>query len=303
MSLVKMDDDQLLAETKKLAERERKIQVELLWHLLEIQRRKLFLRGGFSSLYDYVVKELGYGHGAAYRRIQAMRLLESVPAVAAKIEEGLINISTAAQVQNFIKSERKGGSSVSYKERVEMVKAIENKSTREVEKHFIQLKPDNVLPPEKVRFVTAEIIEMRLMVPDHLKDKLDKLRLHFSHINPDMTYLRLVEYLADKALAKMNQPKFRSAPAPQELAPRGLSDSARKSRHIPSVLRHAVWVRDGGKCSYRDPKTGRKCQGSYQVQVDHIRAWSQGGESVLENLQLLCAQHNRLKGAGPGVRR
>ncbi|WP_157684706.1 HNH endonuclease [Bdellovibrio bacteriovorus] len=221
-----------------------------------------------------------------------MRLIESVPDVAEKIEEGSINLSTASQVQNFIKSERKNGGSVSYKQRVEMINAIENKSARDVEKHLINLKPENVIRPEKIRMVTPEIIEMRLMIPDDLKEKMDKLRQIFSHRIPDMTYLALMEYLVNQALKKVEKKHKSSSPALRLKAPEGHLLS---KRNIPSTLRHAVWLRDGGVCSYQDPQTGRKCGGRNFVQVDHIHPWSKGGENKLENLQLLCAEHNRHK--------
>lgn len=312
--LNKLTNVELLSKTKEIASQERKIQVELLWHLLEIQKRKLYLEIGFPSLYEYVVKELGYGHGAAYRRIQSMRLLESVPDVAEKIEEGSINLSTASQIQNFIKSEKKNGGNVSYKQRVDMLNAIENKSAREVEQHLIALKPENVIRPEKIRMVTPEIIEMRLMIPDELKDKMDKLRQIFSHRIPDMTYLALMEYLVTQALNKVER-KERSALSQSKIHPssqlgsqnisgdknslqtRDSKSSPPTPRNISSTLRHAVWLRDGGVCSYRDPATGRKCGGRHYIQVDHIHPWSKGGENKLENLQLLCAEHNRRKGA------
>lgn len=293
-----MDDSELLLKVKELSRQERKLQVELLWHLLEIQRRKLFLERGFQSLFEYAVKELGYSHSAAYRRIQAMRLLESVPEVADKIESGVINLSTATQIQNFIKTERKNGGEVNFKRRVEMVNAIENKSTREVEKQLIALKPENVLRPEKLRMVTPEIIELRLMIPDNLKDKMDKLRQIFSHRIPDMTYLALMEYLVTQALNKIERRPPNAARIPEitKKSPELNGAAVHFSRNIPATVRHAVWVRDGGVCSYRDPSTGRKCGARHFVQVDHIHPWSKGGKHSLENLQLLCAQHNRKKG-------
>ena len=328
MTPAKMNDAELLSKAKELAHNERKIQVDLLWHLLEIQRRKLFLERGFPSLFEYAVKELGYSHSAVYRRVQAMRLLESVPEVANKIKTGAINLSTATQIQNFIKNERKNGGEVNFKRRLEMISAIENKSARDVEKHLISLKPENVIRTEKIRMVTPEIIEMRLMIPDDLKEKMDKLRQVFSHRVPDMTYLALLDYLVTQALGKVEKKQKSLLPVSrsitsgpenkdrqeevsrsardQEVAaakcgevrkflPKSLVDNVLAKRNIPPALRHAVWLRDGGVCSYHDPHTGRKCGGRSFVQVDHIHPWSKGGENKLENLQLLCAEHNRRK--------
>lgn len=298
MNLTKLSDEELLLRLKNFAEQDRKLQVEILWYLLEVQRRKIYLARGYASLYEYTVEELGYSHGSAYRRIQAMRLLEAVPSVAEKIEEGVINITTASQVQNFIKQETKANGSLSYKDKLKMLEEIENKSAREVEKHLITLKPENVLRSEKVRAVTAEVMEIRLMIADSLKERLDRLRFYLSHINPDMTYLGLLEYLCDRALLKFENNKSENVRGEGSSEKEGAEFKV-KTRHIPSTLRHAVWMRDQGRCSYIDIASGRRCGSKYQLQVDHIHPWSLGGESTLSNLQLLCGQHNRHKGGRP----
>ena len=70
LTLKKFSDDFLMSQTKALVQKERKLNIEILQHLQEIESRKLYLERGFSSLFEYAVKELGYGEGAAYRRIK-----------------------------------------------------------------------------------------------------------------------------------------------------------------------------------------------------------------------------------------
>ena len=41
-------------------------------------------------------------------------------------------------------------------------------------------------------------------------------------------------------------------------------------RHIPAAVRRHVWHRDGGRCCYRDPLTGRRCTSSHLLQIDHL---------------------------------
>ena len=48
-----LDDQQLLEQTRRLAANQRCIDVHILDHLDEIDRRGLALRRGFSSLFDY----------------------------------------------------------------------------------------------------------------------------------------------------------------------------------------------------------------------------------------------------------
>ena len=55
-----LGDQQLLEQTRRLATNQRCIEVHILDHLDEIDRRGLALRRGFSSLFDYAVRELRF---------------------------------------------------------------------------------------------------------------------------------------------------------------------------------------------------------------------------------------------------
>ena len=71
-------------------------------------------------------------------------------------------------------------------------------------------------------------------------------------------------------------------------------------RHIPAAVRRQVWQRDGGRCCYRDPLTGRRCTSSHLLQIDHLLPVAQGGGPEPSNLQLACFAHHRMRhGHGP----
>ena len=52
----------------------RRSDVQILDHLDEIDRRALALWRGFSSMFDYAVRQLEFNDVSAERRIQTMRL-------------------------------------------------------------------------------------------------------------------------------------------------------------------------------------------------------------------------------------
>jgi hypothetical protein len=56
---------------------------------------------------------------------------------------------------------------------------------------------------------------------------------------------------------------------------------------IPSEIRIFVWQRDGGRCV--------ECGTNENLEYDHIIPFAKGGSSTERNLQLLCANCNRLK--------
>jgi hypothetical protein len=60
----------------------------------------------------------------------------------------------------------------------------------------------------------------------------------------------------------------------------------RKSRTIPAAIRRALRVRDGG-CRFPG------CTHKAFVDGHHIKHWSEGGETALSNLVLLCSFHHR----------
>ena len=62
-------------------------------------------------------------------------------------------------------------------------------------------------------------------------------------------------------------------------------------RSISARLKVQVLMRDGNKCKL----CGITVTGE-NIHFDHIKPWSKGGETDLENLQVLCAEHNLAKG-------
>ena len=102
-----LGDQQLLEQTRRRAANQRCIEVHILDHLDEIDRRGLALRRGFSSLFDYAVRELRYTDAAAQRRIQAMRLCRRHGWVRASLQSGELSMTSAAQLETtFAGAER-----------------------------------------------------------------------------------------------------------------------------------------------------------------------------------------------------
>src|SRR3989338_7076765 len=63
-----LKDDELLTRTHDLARREQALTLEVMAHLNEIERRRLYAARGYSSLFEYCTQALGYGGGAGQAR-------------------------------------------------------------------------------------------------------------------------------------------------------------------------------------------------------------------------------------------
>ena len=68
-----LQDSELIAKLKNLVAQEKEITLEILDFLREVEARQLHLARGFSSLFEFCIKELGYSEGAANRRISSMK--------------------------------------------------------------------------------------------------------------------------------------------------------------------------------------------------------------------------------------
>ena len=103
-----LSDRQLQQRLKELTAVEHQLEVVVIDHLRELERRRLYLSWGFSSLFDYATRELGYSEAAAWRRIKAMRLCGEVEGARERMQDGSLTLNTAALLQNaFDRQERK----------------------------------------------------------------------------------------------------------------------------------------------------------------------------------------------------
>ncbi len=58
--------------------------------------------------------------------------------------------------------------------------------------------------------------------------------------------------------------------------------------HLKTDSKREVWQRDGGRCSYVDPRSGRRCASRHLLQIDHQVPHALGGSAAPANL-LSCA--------------
>jgi 5-methylcytosine-specific restriction enzyme A len=92
---------------------------------------------------------------------------------------------------------------------------------------------------------------------------------------------------------RINEANNRSSvPSKAKNIPSKKSPSQKRSRSISLSVRLDVLTRDGYKCVY----CGRSSQ-QIDLEIDHIIPYSKGGSNQIDNLQSLCFDCNRGKGA------
>ena len=438
-----LSDRELLRETSNLVRHERHLQGAIIDHLAEIEARGLYLERGFSSLFDYAVRELGYSDAAAARRIGAMRLCADQPDAREGLRDGSLTLSAAAELQWAFDRQRRRGSicgtaaiataaagSAAQNDpatdsapavpssaepeppplvldavgRQKLVEEAAGKSARQVRQMLADVDPELAPPADRVRPLGDGRFEMKATIDSECRQGLEQLRGLLSHVDPRMTMGQLVGRLVREALdrhdpsrpprrarsgsrpgdAKTNAPRTptpeqaqgRSAPVAKHAArpadtvaapktnpdaghhaastpewqpavvrrvasttkdaaipagaaptparavrpiptsappppstgeetarraasgakPTGAATPTAKScasgRAISAGVRRQVWQRDGGRCRYVDPQTGRRCNSTHLIEIDHIVPHALGGGADPGNLRL-CGPHHR----------
>lgn len=264
MHLNHLTDKQLLSDTKHLALEEQKLNLRLLTHLKEIDKRKLYSDLGYSSLFNYIVMELGYSNSAAMRRINSCRVLAEFPEIEKKVADGGLSLTNLALAANTFKKEN----IIDKETKKEILSSIENSSTRDCEKKLEKIK--NPL----LQIETKNLHVISVSVPEDVFQKFEKIRGLFAsqRLSKEDIFSKMFEI----TLKHLEIKRFSTS---SKLPP-----SASQNRYIPAGLRKHVYERD---------KVCQKCGSSWDLEIDHIIAVALGGKTELENLRLLCRNCNQ----------
>jgi hypothetical protein len=320
-----MGDDEISAELLALAQRERELIGEILRHLREVEDRKIYLKRGYSSLFIYLVKELGYAESTAYQRISALKVMQETrdQKFITRIESGKLSLNTVTEARKvFDQKEKESGEKLSSKEKRTFISSLEGKGKKDREKEFQKiLGPSSSMPREIRRHGPQGDQRLHTTLRPELKEKLDRCRELMAHRLKGNDTNELIELLAEEYL-KRNDP-LRKRPSSKKSPDRALKKPAKKAaelppkktscrilasamklkipikrtRYIPKKTQKEVHRKAKGQCQYRDPKTDRICGSRYKTQIDPIVPLSHKRDNSLNNLQLLCSSHNAFKGA------
>jgi hypothetical protein len=345
LNLKSLSNHELVESFKRSAQRERGAILEVVRHVHEFMRRRLYLEFNCTSIFQYLTEELHYPKSTAQSRIDAARLLGIAPELQTDLKSGAINltqISVFAQALRQVKKENPAFIPSS-KKKEEILRKIRNCDI-ETSAVFIARELDlNLKKREKTHHQKDESVVLELTFTKEEFSNLRRVKDISSHINHDATWAQVISLLASeylkrkdltvekiaplKAKEKSRAVKMKSdkVPASKEKTNEALevsselnqaADLARgkvpaskektnKTLEVssdPNQKRQAISIftkreiaKRGWQCEALDAKTGKRCQSTYQLQFDHIHPVHAGGGNNQENLQLLCAIHNRLK--------
>jgi hypothetical protein len=150
MNLSKLSNEIIVSRLNILIVRERKLLHLILLYLAEFEKRKLYLTLGRSTLFEYLVKDVGYSGGSAQRRIETLRLMQQAPELAEKIESGAVNLTQVGLLSQAVKQkEEETKTKISAQEKSELLCQIENKTSAQTQKILCQELDIALKAPEK----------------------------------------------------------------------------------------------------------------------------------------------------------
>lgn len=319
----KMTDQMLVEKLEKLVGLEKQTTAEILEYIKEVDRRRLYLQLGHTSLFSYLTRALKYTPSSAQRRIDSARLLKEIPELRQDLKSGSLNLMQISMMAQSFRQKRIQEKSNqlesptphpptptrlhqdSLNQKKEILTKIRNQdlsSTQKILAEFLdlplqQFEVQRIQKDESVRF---EITFSKEQMAD-----LNRAKELLSHTHPhlkwaDLFLLLTKSFLIQKDPLKktaVTQKKNRSLPAPDtpkgDKTPTAKMD-AETRKHIPTSVRRQVFRRDRS-CQWKDSKTQEICGSKFQLQIDHCKPRWAGGTNDLENLQLLCASHNQMK--------
>jgi hypothetical protein len=316
-----LTDAQLMVDVQVLAGSERHATAQLVAHLAELDRRRLYLGEGFSSLFAYCTGVLRLAENEAYNRIEVARAVRRFPALLDKLVDGSLSLTTVRLLAPHLAESNRDA----------LLVAASGKSKREVEELIARYspRPDVASSVRRLPGTASVLLAAPVTVPTPSAAvsptatpvlaagpmpavnrrpvvsplSPDRYEVRFTASAATCDKLRLAHDLLrhavpkgdpaeifDRALTALLENLARQKCAATE-RPRRSRGTAPGSREIPARVRRAVWVRDHGRCMFRSVG-GRRCNERAFVEFHHLDPHGVGGVATVGNIQLRCQAHN-----------
>ena len=271
---------ELMQSMRALCGQERLALCDFLRGLTEIEAGQIHLELGFPNMFELCRVEFGLSEGCIYRRLQVSRKIKYYPELLIALREGQINLTLASLLCPYL-----GKFAWS-----ELLSRVAGQSKRQAQKALRDLAEfdTTALATVRIQYLGREHYSYKLKIPAELHHQFERVRELLSHQIPDGDIHAILSVLTQTYLKK-NDPQSKVAASPDLW-----QHYASPTRYIPKGLKHLIFEKAENCCQYISPE-GRRCTQKRYLDIDHIMPLSAGGQTKLDNLQVLCHAHNLLK--------
>ena len=280
------------------ATKDRKATVAVVLHLAECRRRRAFVELGYSSLYDYATRGLGYSRAAGMRRIRAARCIarfcpqpkrphDRIRAVAVARRAKQVELQQALEIPSNALRDRGGSNYENAGEsELELLHRIAfcagQGFMRKLERARELMRNRGGGKPELEAVLEGALDEyLKRYCPKEKRQRRIKREQGKKGAQPGT---------GRRKLSELEQQRLQAALA--EVAAE-FSAKHRDPRYVPAAVREQVLERDGHQCTYVSVQ-GVRCAARWGLELDHVQPVGKGGSSELRNLRTLCRAHNLL---------
>src|SRR4051812_14952218 len=105
MQALKIDSFDLLRRLETKVADERRINLEVIWLLVQAIEEKSYVVWGYSSPFAFMTKHLNYSESSAQQRILAAKLVARFPQIAGKLRCGDLHMSGLCALKPVLSDE------------------------------------------------------------------------------------------------------------------------------------------------------------------------------------------------------
>ncbi len=258
--------------------------------LMEAESQQIYYDFEVPSLQAYCIELLELSKHVANDFINVVRKSLEIPQLADAVRSRRVTISKARKVCSVINESN-------YKEWIDLVIHC---SAREVERTVAAANPKAAVQ-ESMKFVSAEVLEMRLGVSEEWSELLARTKDIMSQkqrrsVSTEEALFVLMSDFVHKndPVEKAKRAVSRAGRKAKTGAETGSEDkSTRFTRYRPATVEHQVDLRDGSRCVFVD-ENGNRCKERRWLEKHHIIEFSSGGRHEVDNLETLCSGHHKI---------
>ncbi len=157
-ALRRLESDELLRQLARVHAQARVNLAEVLIHIIEVQRRKLWRAAGRSSMYKYCVQVLRMSESEAFRRVRAAFLGQRFPILLEALADGRLHLTAVVHLKPYLRGDNVHA----------LVAAASHRSRKEIELMLAERFPKPEAPTVMRALVSAMATDSSASCPDNV---------------------------------------------------------------------------------------------------------------------------------------